>query len=60
MSKIYLVKDLQGEGSLVRAHTSAGALKFKRNQKHYEAKVATQDDLLELLPNTLVEDATAT
>lgn len=55
--KIYVVTDSKGQRSLVKAHTNAGALKFKREQFVMDAKLATQQDLVELIGVVPVEAA---
>jgi hypothetical protein len=55
--KIYTVTDSKGARSLVRAHTAAGALKFKREQIVMRAAVTTQDELIEMAGKVPVESA---
>lgn len=62
--RIYKVTDIKGGRSLVKAHTSNGALNFKRAQIILEAEIASQDDLVSLVkdgvPVESVDDDPAT
>ncbi|MGC3959609.1 MAG: hypothetical protein QM813_17165 [Verrucomicrobiota bacterium] len=53
--KIYVVQDADGRESLVKAHTAAGALAFKRSQIVMSAAIATQDDLVSMIGRVVVE-----
>ena len=60
-NRIYIVTtpDAKGETYLVRAQTSAQAIRYV-SKKHFEAKVATQDECIQCAcQGVKVEDASA-
>lgn len=54
-TKVYVVKDADGNRSLVKAFAKAGACRFKREQTQFTAEVATQQELIEMIGVVPVE-----
>lgn len=56
-SRIYTVQTAAGDAHLVRAHNLAHAIRYVA-ARHFTAHVATQQELVDLAKDHIVQDAT--